>query len=73
MCGLTATSGDRVVDSAKEFRAFALECLRWADETREETHRQILLDLATQWMQAALAAERSIPPVEALLAPNSRQ
>jgi hypothetical protein len=40
--------------SPKEFREFAQECARWADETRSERHRQVLLDMAKTWMQAAL-------------------
>jgi hypothetical protein len=46
--------------SPKEFRDFAQECLRWADETKSERHRQVLLDMAKTWMQAALQLERSL-------------
>jgi hypothetical protein len=45
--------------SPKEFREFAQECLRWADETKSERHRQVLRDMAKTWMQAALQLERS--------------
>jgi len=45
--------------SPKEFREFAQECLRWADETKSERHRQVLRDMAATWMQAALQLERS--------------
>jgi hypothetical protein len=42
--------------------------------TGDEQHRQILLDLAKQWTQAALAAERLLALVDggAPLAPKSK-
>jgi hypothetical protein len=46
--------------SAKEFREFAQECLRWAGETKSERHRQVLLEMARTWTQAALEAERGL-------------
>jgi len=46
--------------SAKEFREFAQECLRWAGETKSERHRQVLLEMARTWAQAALEAERGL-------------
>jgi len=48
-----------VPSSPKEFREFAQECLRWADETKSERHRQVLLEMARTWMEAALQLERS--------------
>src|SRR5262245_576385 len=50
--------------SPKEFREFADECLRWADETRSDRHRQVLLDMAKTWMQAALQLERSLALID---------
>jgi hypothetical protein len=43
----------------QKFREFAQECLRWADETKSERHRQVLLEMARTWMEAALQLERS--------------
>lgn len=48
------------MSSPDEFRAFARECLRWAEETSDEKHREVLLDLAKQWMHAALQTEKTI-------------
>jgi hypothetical protein len=48
----------------REFREFAQECLRWADETKSEQHRQVLLDMATTWTQAALQLERSLALID---------
>ena len=50
--------------SPKEFREFAQECLRWADETKSERHRQVLRDMAATWMQAALQLERSLALID---------
>jgi hypothetical protein len=50
--------------SPKEFREFAQECARWADETRSERHRQVLLDMAKTWMQAAVQLERSLALID---------
>jgi hypothetical protein len=54
--------------SPKEYREFAQDCLRWAAETKSESHRQTLLDMAKTWMQAALEIEHSLgltsdPPI----------
>jgi hypothetical protein len=46
--------------SAKEFRDFAQECLRWADETKSARHRQVLLEMARTWIQAAVEVESSL-------------
>jgi hypothetical protein len=45
--------------SPKEFREFAQECLRWAGETKSDRHRQVLLEMARTWIQAALEVEGS--------------
>ena len=50
--------------SPKEFREFSQECLRWADETRSEQHRHVLLEMAKTWMQAALQLERSFALID---------
>ena len=50
--------------SPKKFREFAQECLRWADETKSDRHRQVLLDMAKMWMQAALQLERSLALID---------
>ena len=48
-----------LMPSPKEFREFALECLRRADQTREERIRQILLNMAAHSMRAAVQVERA--------------
>jgi hypothetical protein len=55
--------------SPKEYREFAQDCLRWAAETQSERHRQILLEMAKTWMQAALEVERSLGLTDDLRCP----
>jgi hypothetical protein len=47
--------------SSEEFREVARECVRWADETKSERHRQLLLETAQTWFQAALELEHRLP------------
>jgi hypothetical protein len=42
----------------QEFREFAQECRRLAEETQSERHRQVLLETSKTWFQAALELER---------------
>ena len=50
--------GTRVVLSAKEYRAYADECLGWAKTARNERERAILLEMAKTWTAAALIAKK---------------
>ena len=52
------------MNSAKEFREFALECARHAAATNDERLRKSLLEMSKLWMQAALETERSIALVQ---------
>jgi hypothetical protein len=37
-----------------DYRNFAIECLRWADDAADASQRQTFLGIARQWMNAAL-------------------
>jgi hypothetical protein len=39
--------------SAKQFREFARECLRWADESASEEDHRHFIEMAKAWMHAA--------------------
>jgi hypothetical protein len=39
--------------TAKKYRAFARECMGWADRARTVEHRETLLDMATCWAEVA--------------------
>jgi hypothetical protein len=51
MCGLLGT---RIMAAADEYRDYAQECLRWADETDNQEHRQAFLEMAKIWTQLAM-------------------
>jgi hypothetical protein len=57
---------ERAMSSPKEYREFAQECSHWATETKSERHRQVLLEMAKTWMQAALEVERNLGPMDDL-------
>jgi hypothetical protein len=44
----------------QEMREFALECLRWSDETDNASQREIMIQLAKTWMNAANAIDRHV-------------
>jgi hypothetical protein len=37
-----------------DFRVFALDCLRWADDAPDASHEQTLLDIAKLFMRRSL-------------------
>jgi hypothetical protein len=45
--------------TAKEYREFAAECLRWATEVAEDD-RQSFLDLARDWTLAAMRVDGTL-------------
>ena len=47
--------------TAKEYREFAAECLRWATEVAED-ERQAFLDMARDWTLAAMRLEGILIP-----------
>lgn len=47
-----------------EYREFALECLRWAEDAKDAGQRETLIGLARLWMQTASEMDRGIIAVE---------
>jgi hypothetical protein len=43
--------------SAKEFREYADECMDWARTARSEQERDIFLEMAKTWLEAAIRSE----------------
>jgi hypothetical protein len=39
--------------TSQEMRDFALDCLRWSEETENASQRDIMVQLAKTWMHAA--------------------
>jgi hypothetical protein len=49
--------GAASMTTSTEYKSYAEECLRWAEETDNDEHRQAFLDMAVVWMK--LAAHRT--------------
>jgi hypothetical protein len=45
--------------SVLQYREFAKECLRWAEESTSEQDRRHFIDMAKAWMHAAAEVEKS--------------
>jgi hypothetical protein len=43
-----------------EYRDFAIDCLRWADEAPDASQRQTLVDIARMWMATAYRLDMHI-------------
>jgi hypothetical protein len=52
------------MSKADDFRQYADEVLRSATESKSETQKQALIDLARTWMHAALKADASARDVQ---------
>ena len=56
-----------------EMRLFALECLRWSEQTDNASHRDLMVRVARKWMSTASAIERRISEGCELAAPDLRR
>ena len=43
-----------------EMRLFALECLRWSEQTDNASHRHLMVQVAKRWMGTASAIDRRL-------------
>jgi hypothetical protein len=55
-----------------EMRLFALECLRWSEETDNAGHRDLMIRVATTWMSTASTIERRLSMGDELVLPDLR-
>ena len=44
----------------QQMREFALECLRWSDETDDSSQRDLMVKTAKNWMNIASTLERRV-------------
>jgi hypothetical protein len=61
-----------VMITPEEMRVFALECLRWSDETGDPSNRDLMIRIAKHWMQTASAIERRVSNGEELACADLR-
>jgi hypothetical protein len=45
--------------SPKQYRDFAAQCLRWAARANNGEHKNMMLQMASHWMQRARELERT--------------
>jgi hypothetical protein len=50
-----------MMNSAKQYHAYARDCLNLAEEAEQPDVRKSLIDLSRAWMQAALTEEKKPP------------
>ena len=55
-----------------EMRVFALECLRWSEETDNPSQRDLMVQIAKTWMGTASAIERRVSHGDELACPDLR-
>jgi|KBSMisStandDraft_5_1062788.scaffolds.fasta_scaffold2495568_1 hypothetical protein len=46
------------MDTAAQYREYARECAQWAADAHTDEARSIFLQIAQQWIEAALTLER---------------
>jgi hypothetical protein len=55
-----AQGQDGSISDAARYRQYAEEALRWADQSKTERERRVLIELADAWTQAAAESERPV-------------
>jgi hypothetical protein len=50
------------MSKADQFRQYADEAMRWAFQSKTKNEKEILVDLARTWTQAAVWSERTAGP-----------
>ena len=55
-----------------EMRLFALDCLRWSEETDNASQRDLMQQIAKAWMKTATSIERHISDGGELALPDLR-
>ena len=58
--------------TSQEMRLFALDCLRWSEETPNPSHRDLMKQIAKTWASTAARIERHIGDGGELAAPDLR-
>ena len=55
-----------------DMRLFGLECLRWAEQAADASQRDLMLRVATSWMNTAAAIEGRVGNGDASALPDLR-
>jgi len=62
-----------MMKSAKQYHAYARECLNLAEEAEQPDVRKSLIEISRAWMQAALAEEKKPPQRNRPQEPSGRR
>ena len=54
--------------SAVEMREFAVQCLRWSEETKDAGQRDLIVRVAKSWMNTASTLDRRLGEGGSLIA-----
>jgi hypothetical protein len=61
-CGFVKVPlGSGIMPSAKEYRAYVEKCIGWAEGAKTDDERDIFLQMAKGWLEAALIASGASP------------
>lgn len=58
--------------TTQEMRLFALDCLRWSEETHNPSHRDLMRRIGKSWANTAASIERHIGDGGELAIPDLR-
>ena len=58
--------------TTREMRTFASECLRWADDESNPSHRETIFRAARVWFATANMIERALEDGDELRSPDLR-
>jgi hypothetical protein len=58
--------------SAEQYRFYAEQCLRWADEAANAADREIFFEMANVWTQLELSADSGVSNGQSSPSPVSR-
>jgi hypothetical protein len=61
-----------VMVTPDEMRLFALDCLRWSEETDNLSHRDLMVQIAKMWMRTASAIDHRVAMGDQLASPDLR-
>jgi hypothetical protein len=56
----------------EEIRRFAIECLRWSVQTSNPSHRDLMIQVAKNWLATAVAIERRVSTQDDIVLPDLR-
>ena len=63
----------RAAVTTRSLRQFSLDCLLWAEQTRNPSNRQMIVSVARTWLRTAAAIDRSVAAGHGAALPDLRR